>query len=299
MALTLRGFVDLPAHTQGGFDHADVHLESGRIFVAHTANGTVEMIDAINRRHLATIPGCPEASGVLCAQDEGMVFAASRSAGKVLVIDARSGTVTRELMVGPRPNGLAWDATRKHLLVADVEDLTARVMDPASGKLVKLVVLPGRPRWAIYDADRDRFLINIREPATVLLLGAKDAVPMQTWRISAAGPHGLDVDAAGGKAFVACDGATVVMLDLATGQEMGTTPITGEPDVVWFNPARQRLYVAVGTPGVVEVIDTRFLTPIETVTSEDGAHTTAFDQSRQRLYVFLPHSCRVALYDET
>ncbi len=45
MALTLRGFVDLPPHAKGGFDHGDVHLESGRVFVAHTDNGTVEIID--------------------------------------------------------------------------------------------------------------------------------------------------------------------------------------------------------------------------------------------------------------
>jgi hypothetical protein len=30
-----------------------------------------------------------------------------------------------------------------------------------------------------------------------------------------------------------------------------------------------------------------------------GAHTTAFDQQRQQLAVFLPGSCRVALYRES
>ncbi len=91
MALTLRGFIDLPPHAQGGLDHGDVHLQSGRVFVAHTASGTVEVIDGQERRHLATINECPEVSGVLCAQDEGLVFAAARGAGKVLVIEALSG----------------------------------------------------------------------------------------------------------------------------------------------------------------------------------------------------------------
>ncbi len=68
--------------------------------------------------------------------------------------------------------------------------------------------------------------------------------------------------------------------------------------MVWFNPARNRLYVAIGNPGFVEVIDTRFLAPIEKLTTEEGAHTTAFDRTRQRLYVFLPRSCRAALYEE-
>jgi len=36
----------------------------------------------------------------------------------------------------------------------------------------------------------------------------------------------------------------------------------------------------------------------EQVTTEQGAHTTAFDARRQRLYVFLPISCRAAVYEE-
>ncbi|TMD44242.1 MAG: hypothetical protein E6I86_16695 [Chloroflexi bacterium] len=141
-------------------------------------------------------------------------------------------------------------------------------------------------------------MLNIREPASVLLLTGNGGEKMESWPVSAVGPHGLDFDVAGGKAFVACDGATVVTLDLNTGQEVGTTPITGEPDVAWFNPARNRLYVAIGNPGLVEVIDTRFLAQIEKLTTEEGAHTTAFDRTRQRLYAFLPRSCRAALYDE-
>ncbi len=298
MALTLRGFIDLPPHAPGGFDHGDVHLQSGRVFVAHTAIGTVEVIDGQESRHLATINGCPEGSGVLCAQDEGLVFAAARGAGKVLVIEARSGTVVREFMVGARPNGLAWDSGHQRLLVADVEDLTGRLIDPATGSLLQLIQLPGRPRWAVYDAERDRFLVNIRDPAIVLALAGKDGGRMEAWPVSSDGPHGLDIDLAVGKAFVASDDGMVVALDLATGREIARSPIAGEPDVVWYNPSRHRLYVAIGKPGLIEVIDTRFLRPIEKVVTEEGAHTTAFDRVRQRLYVFLPRTCRAAVYEE-
>jgi DNA-binding beta-propeller fold protein YncE len=298
VALTLRGFIDLPPHAQGGFDHGDVHLQSGRVFVAHTATGTVEVIDGQESRHLATINGCPEGSGVLCAQDEGLVFAAARGAGKVLVIETRSGIVVREFMVGPRPNGLAWDSGRKSLLVADVEDLTGRLIDPATGTLLQLIQLPGRPRWAAYHAELDRFLVNIRDPAAVLVLAGKDGARMEAWPVSSDGPHGLDIDTAAGRVFVACDGGMVVAHDLATGREIARTPISGEPDVVWYNAGRNRLYVAIGKPGLIEVIDTRLLTPIEKVTTEEGAHTMAFDHTRQRLYVFLPRSCRAAVYEE-
>jgi len=58
------GCVALPYHSRGGFDHADVHHQTGRVFVAHTANGTVEVIDGEQLKHAATLDGCPEASGI-------------------------------------------------------------------------------------------------------------------------------------------------------------------------------------------------------------------------------------------
>src|SRR5438552_3781694 len=87
MGLDLQGEVQLPSHQPpGGFDHGDVHPGSGRVYVAHTANGTVEVIDGERLEHLATIGDCAEASGVLCPAGVDLVFAAAREAGHVLVI---------------------------------------------------------------------------------------------------------------------------------------------------------------------------------------------------------------------
>jgi hypothetical protein len=114
--LILHQYIDLPPHPEGDFDHGDVALSNGYVFIANTAAGAVEVVDGEHLRHLVTIPGCPEASGVLAAQEEGLVFAAARGAGKLLVIDAVFTTIQREVTVGSRPNGLAWDQRRKHLL---------------------------------------------------------------------------------------------------------------------------------------------------------------------------------------
>ena len=112
--LVLRQYIPLPPHPAGDFDHGDVYLPTGRVFIANTAGGTVEVVDGERLRHLATIAGCPEASGVLCAQDEALVFAAARGAGKLLVIDPTTHAVLREVGVGPRP-GADCGSARCHL----------------------------------------------------------------------------------------------------------------------------------------------------------------------------------------
>lgn len=291
--------IKLPPHTtEGGFDHADVHLQSSRVFVANTANGTVEVIDGEEPKHIDTIQGCPEASGVLCAQKDDLVFAASRGTGRILTIDAHTLKVENEFTVGSRPNGLAWDSKRKHLLVADVQDSTVRLTDPLKEHVLTSFKLDGRPRWCTYDSKDDVFFINIKEPPQVVVLSAEELTESTAIPISKAGPHGLDIDEEGRRLFVACDASTIVVLDLQTKQETKTIPISGQPDVLWYNTRRSRLYCAVGNPGVIEVIDTKSMAIVEKITTEEDAHTLTFDQLRQRLYAFLPHSCSVQVYEE-
>jgi DNA-binding beta-propeller fold protein YncE len=298
MPLQLRHTIALPPHETGGFDHADVHRPSGRVFLAHTALGQVDLVDGVDGRYVVAVPGCAEASGVLCPPDTALAFAAARGAGRVLVLEAPSGTLLRTLDAGARPNGLAWDPRRRHLLVADVQDYQARLLDPQTGRLVLTVELPGRPRWCLYDTQGDRFLVNIADPSRVVVLAADTLAPAPSWPVAQQGPHGLALDETTGQVFVACDSGDLVVLDRASGAVLHTLLIAGPPDVLWLNAARQRLYIAMGPPGVVQVLDTGAMRVVEEIATEEGAHTLTFDEDRQRLYVFLPRSGRAAVYDE-
>jgi len=298
MTLQFRQAIDLPPHETGGFDHADVHRPSGRVFLAHTALGQVDIIDGSAGTYVGSTPGCPEASGVLCPPDTDLAFAAARGAGRVLVLEAPSGTLLRTIDAGARPNGLAWDPARQRLLVADVQDQRARLLDPETGRVVTTVELPGRPRWCLYDRQGDRFLVNIADPARVVVLSADTLTPAPSLPVAHQGPHGLALDDVTGRLFVACDSGDLAVLDRVSGAVLHTLPIAGPPDVLWLNAQRQRLYIAMGSPGVVQMLDTQAMTLAEAVQTEEGAHTLTFDEDRQRLYVFLPRSGRASVYDE-
>jgi DNA-binding beta-propeller fold protein YncE len=301
MPLTFIKYIDLPKHKNpgGGFDHGDVDNASGRLFVAHTANNSIEVVDGEKLVHTASISGCQEASGVLCAQQDGLIFAAARGKGKLLVIDSKSYTVLGEVMVGPKPNGLAWDPSRRQLLVADVQDYSARLLRPQTGSTpVSKTRLAGRPRWCVYDIKRDRYLVNIKDPAGVAILSAESLRQDGFIPVSVPGPHGLDIDYRTDRAFVACDGRAVVSVDLKTKKEAQKVTIAGEPDVVWYNAKSNLLYCAIGNPGVIEVIDTMNMSIVNKVPTEQGAHTLTFDSERRQLYVFMPKTCQVAVYRE-
>ena len=66
MALRLLGHIDLPEHRgAGGFDHADVHSSSDRLYVAHTSNDALDVIDIARDQYIESMPGLTAAAGVL------------------------------------------------------------------------------------------------------------------------------------------------------------------------------------------------------------------------------------------
>jgi hypothetical protein len=110
------------------------------------------------------------------------------------------------------------------------------------------------------------------------------------------GPHGLDLDIRARRIFCATDAAVLVALHADTGTVLHTARLAGPPDVIFLNGALGRLYVAIGEPGVIDVFDAASLRRLETVTTEPGAHTIAFDEQRHLVCTFLPKSHRAALY---
>jgi DNA-binding beta-propeller fold protein YncE len=64
------------------------------------------------------------------------------------------------------------------------------------------------------------------------------------------------------------------------------------------DPAAARLYVAIGSPGVVSVIDDQRLETLEIVNTESGAHTIGWNPDARTLYAFLPASGGAAVFAE-
>jgi len=152
---------------------------------------------------------------------------------------------------------------------------------------------PGFDHADIYNDGAGRRL-NIGDPAAILRIDPEAAAIASSIDVPVAGPHGLWVD--GDRLYCAADGGALVVLDRDSGHAVASLPLPGAPDVVMHDARTQRLYVAVGDPGTVTVIDTAALALVETVATEPGAHTLACDPDGNTLYVFCPGSGGVALY---
>jgi DNA-binding beta-propeller fold protein YncE len=302
--LELQGFIDLPPHGgSGGFDHAAVHSASGRCYVAHTANDAIDVIDLDARKYVGSIPGLTAVAGALVTEAPDFVFTSNRGEDTVGIFTPANESQVDRIGVGVRPNGLAYDPGRRRLLSAHVGDpailgsRTVSIVDVAAHCRIADLPVAGRTRWAVFDPRADVFHINISDPPQIVVVESGDPIRIRrVVDLAHAGPHGLDIDVARRRLFCACDAGVLVELDADTGETIATETIAGVPDVVFFNASLGRVYVAIGDPGVIEVFDSMPLRRHETVTTEAGAHTLAFDPTRNIVCAFLPATHRAALY---
>jgi len=308
MSLQQIGYINLPPHNKpGGFDHAAVYRRRARLYVAHTANDALDVIDCAGEQYSHSIPNLPGVAGVLTSGERGIIFTSNRNENTVSIFtpDNEAGMV--RVGVGTRPNGLAYDAATNRLLVANIGDpevagsftvsVTVSVVDVGGRALIGDIPVPGRTRWAVHDSSSGYFFVNIADPAQIAVIDAQK--PRQVARlidVPVSGPHGLAMDAQGGRLFCACDGKKLVTLAAQTGAVQDIADISGVPDVIFFNAVRKHLYVAVGDPGCIDVFDTSTMQRIATVPTEKGAKTLAFDAERNTVYAFLPESHRAVVF---
>ncbi|PYM94920.1 MAG: hypothetical protein DME04_06295 [Candidatus Rokuibacteriota bacterium] len=304
MALQFHGFIELPVHAgPGGFDHAAVHGRRSLLYVAHTANDAVDVIDCARGTYLRSVAGLSAVAGALVCEEQDLVFTSNRGENTVAVFSPDREQAPVKVAVGVRPNGLAYDPADHLLLAANVGDparsgsFTVSIVNVETRSLIADTPVAGRTRWTIFDPESKKFYVNVSDPPQIAVVDAADPARVaQVFPVPAAGPHGLDFDPASRRLFCAADAKVLVVLDARSGKVLAEREIGGVPDVVFFNATRRALYIAIGDPGVIEVFDTETLRRRETVVTEKGAHTLAFDASADRVYAFLPETHRAAVY---
>src|SRR5215469_11787430 len=143
------GYIDLPRHVgKGAFDHAAVHARSGHIYVAHTANDAVDVIDPAAGKYLYSIGDLRGVAGVLVSDEWQLVITSNRRENTIGIFAPDANRDVGKVTVGLGPNGLACDPARRLILVANVGD----------------AAVPGSHTLSIVALDERAGLAEIRVP---------------------------------------------------------------------------------------------------------------------------------------
>src|SRR5262245_36274829 len=113
MALCLLGHIELPPNrSNGGFDHADIHYPTNRLYVAHTSNDALDVIDIAQDQYMESVAGLTGVAGALVSEAHGLVFTSNRGEDTVSIFAPQAEREAIKISVGMKPNGLSFDATR-------------------------------------------------------------------------------------------------------------------------------------------------------------------------------------------
>ncbi|OLD13192.1 MAG: hypothetical protein AUI50_07470 [Crenarchaeota archaeon 13_1_40CM_2_52_14] len=264
------------------------------------------MIDCNQDKYLGSIPNLVGVAGVLVSNEKDVVFTSNRGENAVGVFNHGKDRSLHKIKVGGRPNGLAFYASRNSLLAANVpkpdshDPVTVSIVDVAKRVMTADVAVPGRTRWAVFDPDTERFYVNIADPSEIAIIDAKDPDGLAgSYHIPAVGPHGLDLDRRGGRLFCACDEGRLYEVDIESEKVSERSKLAGTPDVIFYNPDLNHLYVTIGDPGIIQVFNTKSMKEIQSIATEAGTHTIAFNQDSGKVYAFMPETHRASVYQET
>ena len=170
MSLERLGYIELPENVKpGGFDHAAVHRASGKLYVAHTVNDAVDVIDSVHDRYSHSIKNLTGVAGALVSDEENLVFTSNRGENTVGIFAPDDETGLAKIDVGICPNGLSYDLHNGLLLAANVGE-----PDIPDSFTLSIVSVPGRTRWTVFDAQAEVFYVNIAEPAQIVVVAADE-----------------------------------------------------------------------------------------------------------------------------
>jgi DNA-binding beta-propeller fold protein YncE len=226
------------------FDYTSVDPSTNRLWVAHMDAGQLLVVDLQTRKIVKTIPA-PGVHGVIAVPALGRVYASATNAQQVLTIDARSGKILASAPAGQYPDGLAYDPVERHVFISDESGGVETVID-AAGHRLATISLGGEAGNVQYDPGSHHILADVQTRNDIAVIDPRTNRIVR--RIPVPGcdsDHGLNIDPIREIAFVACDGnATLHTLDLRTMKWTGGAAVGSSPDVLAFDSANRRLYVA-------------------------------------------------------
>lgn len=274
------------------FDYASLDSARGFLFIAHLGASEVIEVDVHANSVVRTIPNLSQVHGVLVVPERHRVYTTATGENRMVVLDEDTGAELSRTPTGEYPDGLAYDPKRGAVWTTNETGGTETVIDAGTAAVRGTVDLGGEVGNVAYEPATDRMVVVVVQGRGDLAV-IEPATLAVSRRIGLPGcdhPHGLALDPAAGAAFVGCDAnATLLSVDIASGQVTGSNPVGEGPDVLAYDAGAHRLYVAAES-GQLTVLDEQDgkLRVAGSDHLADGAHVVAVDLATHRSYYPIP-----------
>jgi len=289
--LTFVGTIGLP-NVEGRIDHLAVDEEAQRLYVAALGNNTVEVLDLKGNRHLKSVPGFREPQGIAVASGEKVVAVANGQGDGVQFMDSGDYHPIKSVRLGDDSDNVRYDLAAKRLFVGFGAGAVAAI-SPIDGKVLGEAKLSGHPESFQLERSGPRVFVNVPDADQVAIVDRVAMTVLATWPVVGAKANfPMALDEANQRLFIGCRRpAKVLVYDTNTGRSVGSFDIVGDTDDLFYDAARQRLYVS-GGEGFLDVFqgqDANHFVRLAHIETAAGARTSLFVPDLARLYLAVPH----------
>jgi hypothetical protein len=286
--LRAAGTIPLP-NVSGRIDHLAFDAARQRLFVAALGNNTLEVLDTAKAAHLRSLRGFHEPQGLAVLSGVNGVAVANGDTGTLQLVDLDSLQTRWTVPVSGDADNVRYDAAAKLVYVAAEGGLFA--FDPASGRAVRRLAIAGHPESFQLEFQGKRVFANLPGSSQVVVGDRESTKVLARWPTHGCGRnYPMALDERSGRVFIGCRSPALLHeLDAANGNAVASVQAVGDTDDLFYDAARQRLYV-IGGDGFVDVVQREgdTLRRLAQVPTRDGARTGLWVADQNRLYVAVP-----------
>ncbi|MBV8205747.1 MAG: YncE family protein [Acidobacteria bacterium] len=273
------GIIDMPGPP--GFDAAA--FAAGKLVLAHTRAGTLDIFDPAKRRTIAQVKGLELPHGLAVDEQAGRIFAACAGSHSIAVVSAADWSISGNIELPADPDSLLFVPLTRTLFAASSHSDAVLAIDPSS-HATRTAAVPGSPQQLAWDAEKNQLYVTIEARNAVEVL-TPELKPARTLELQGSMPTGIAFDPKMRHLFVAVRYA-VLVLEADSGHEIARIPAPAGVDQVWFDDFTRSAYAASsgGTVTMIGQENGRYTAQQELNTAVRG-HNLAFDPARSLLFV--------------
>jgi len=287
----LKQTIPLPG-VEGRIDHLALDASGERLFVCALGNNSVEVLDLRRGERIHSITGLGAPQGIVYIPDLGRLFVANDKGGIFKIYDAKSFQTVGELNFKDDADNVRYDDATKKIYVGFGSGGIAVVNAP-DGKQIGSIKLSAHPEAFELEKQGKRIFINVPNSRDVAVIDRDKGEVIATWKTDLAfGNFPMALDETNHRLFLGCRmPSKLIVLNTDSGDVVTKIDISGDPDDVFYDSKRHRIYATCGA-GKIDIIEQtgadayRALAKIDTA---DGARTGLFVPERDTVFVAVPH----------
>ena len=277
---------------EGRIDHFAFDPAGERLFVCALGNNTVEVLDLHKGQRIHSITGLGAPQGVAFVPDVNRLFVANDKGGICKIYDGESFQPIGELNLKDDADNIRCDEATKKIYIGFGSGGIA-IVSAADGKQIGSIKLSAHPEAFALEKQGKRIFVNVPDARHVAVIDREKGEVINKWGTDLAlANFPIALDEANHRLFVGCRlPSRLVVLNTDSGDVVAKIDISSDPDDVFYDNKRHRIYAICGS-GKIDIIEQtnpktyKALTKVDTA---NGARTGLFVPERDTLFVAVPH----------